>query len=142
MRSRGSRRSSGGRVASHFLTEKTETISGRITRSPAWNPLRCRAATVLFSAGSSVGDGGDGALPAGVERVALDQERLDPLPVEDVLDPLLEPVHQADEPPASGLGSPPASGGTTAILPMSSWSWIRSMKTGRRVLSKRSCLYS
>src|SRR4051794_23233266 len=39
----------------HLFSAWTETISGRITLSPAWNPLRWRTATVLLRAGSSVG---------------------------------------------------------------------------------------
>ena len=36
------------------------------------------------------GDGGDGALATRIEAVGLVAERLDALPVEDVLDPLLD----------------------------------------------------
>src|SRR5262249_46727722 len=48
-------------------------------------------------------DGRGRALPARVEGVAVVLERLDPLAVEDVLDPLPEPLHQLDQPPRLGV---------------------------------------
>src|SRR4051812_14894341 len=48
-------------------------------------------------------DRGHRALASRVERVPLGVEGLYPLAVEDVFNPLLEPLHQADEPPGLGL---------------------------------------
>ncbi len=39
----------------HFFRMWTETISGRMSFSPAWKPGRSRSAMVLLRSGSSVG---------------------------------------------------------------------------------------
>ena len=58
-------------------------------RSPAWNPGRSRAATVLVSVSSSVATVAT-ALPTRVELLPFDLKRLDSLAIENVLDPLLK----------------------------------------------------
>ena len=66
--------------------------------------MRSRAAIVLLSAGIVRRRRGDRALPARVERVALDRERLDPLAVEDVFDRRLDRFeHAADGGGALGV---------------------------------------
>jgi len=64
----------------------TETISGRMSFSPAWKPGRSRPAMVLLALGVVGGDGRHRALAAGVEVFALVLERFDSLAIKRILD--------------------------------------------------------
>ena len=69
-----------------WRNRKTLTSSGRMSFSPAAKPLRIRAATGLFSAGIVGRRSRNRALSVRVKLARFERERLDALPIEDVLD--------------------------------------------------------
>ena len=129
-----------GRVPrSSFLQGVDRDDLGRITLSPAWNPAepagdrlvplgllgRHGASTARWRRGSNRRPRrGTARRPGGRGCLRSRADRL-----EQCLG-------------AAAARSASSVGWASTILPMSSWSWIRSTKIGRRTFRSRSCLYS